>query len=265
MTKFLPLAAVLTTACYEKAPPAGAGLNNTAPSIGVNTIDNDGDQFSEADGDCDDTDATVFPGAFELCDKIDNDCDGEVDNDIDASIGVLVYTDGDGDGFGDIDASLYLCDYALSDPRRPVWPPIAWTVMTRTASSTLRRPRCVTASTTTATPPLTTTPSTAIPCTPTPMTTASAMASLKGPSARMKDRPMATRTYRRTATTRTRTPSLAPSRSATARTTTATVLRMTMLWTRPSSTQTPMTMATAIRRSHCGSHLRGCGAVGHER
>ena len=66
MTKFLPLAAVLTTACYEKAPPAGAGLNNTAPSIGVNTIDNDGDQFSEADGDCDDTDATVFPGAFEL-------------------------------------------------------------------------------------------------------------------------------------------------------------------------------------------------------
>ena len=118
MTKFLPLAAVLTTACYEKAPPAGAGLNNTAPSIGVNTIDNDGDQFSEADGDCDDTDATVFPGAFELCDKIDNDCDGEVDNDIDASIGVLVYTDGDGDGFGDIDASLYLCDYALSDPEK---------------------------------------------------------------------------------------------------------------------------------------------------
>lgn len=118
MTKYLPLAALLTTACYEKAPPAGAGLGSVTPSIGLNTIDNDGDRFSEADGDCDDTNASVFPGADELCDKVDNDCDGEIDNDIDASIGVLVYIDGDGDGFGDIDGSLYMCDYALSDPER---------------------------------------------------------------------------------------------------------------------------------------------------
>jgi len=118
MTKFLPLAALLTTACYEKAPPAGEGLGSVVPSIGLNTIDNDGDMFSEADGDCDDTNADVFPGALELCDKVDNNCDGEIDNEIDASIGALVYLDEDGDGFGDIDASLYLCDYALTDPEK---------------------------------------------------------------------------------------------------------------------------------------------------
>ena len=35
---------------------------------------------SEA-GDCDDTDAYSYPGAVELCDDVDNDCDGEVDED----------------------------------------------------------------------------------------------------------------------------------------------------------------------------------------
>ncbi|MBX2796874.1 MAG: right-handed parallel beta-helix repeat-containing protein [Myxococcales bacterium] len=33
----------------------------------------------EAGGDCDDSSALVFPGAFEECDNIDNDCDGAAD------------------------------------------------------------------------------------------------------------------------------------------------------------------------------------------
>ena len=42
-------------------------------------VDGDGDGYTEDDGDCDDADATVNPGASEVCDGVDNDCDGYVD------------------------------------------------------------------------------------------------------------------------------------------------------------------------------------------
>jgi hypothetical protein len=42
--------------------------------------DQDGDLFSPASGDCDDGDATRNPGADEICDVKDNDCNGEIDD-----------------------------------------------------------------------------------------------------------------------------------------------------------------------------------------
>lgn len=57
--------------------------------------DGDGDGFAEVDGDCDDTDDSIHPGAPELVDDLDNDCDDEVDEDTDDS-------DDDGDGFSEL-------------------------------------------------------------------------------------------------------------------------------------------------------------------
>lgn len=70
------------------------------PSIEIDPldIDDDGDGFSENEGDCDDDHADLYPGADEICDDIDNNCDGEVDNNpID---GNAYYVDSDNDGFG---------------------------------------------------------------------------------------------------------------------------------------------------------------------
>ena len=69
--------------------------------------DNDGDGVV-ARLDCDDNDGTVFPGADEVCDGVDNNCDGEVDfGAIDAS--AVFYIDLDSDGFGYEALSLTAC------------------------------------------------------------------------------------------------------------------------------------------------------------
>lgn len=60
--------------------------------------DVDGDGFTVADGDCDDGDDGVFPGADEVCDGVDNDCDEATDEEpVD---GIRFYTDADHDGYG---------------------------------------------------------------------------------------------------------------------------------------------------------------------
>lgn len=43
------------------------------------SADQDGDNWSSDQGDCDDTEPLVYPGASENCDSLDNDCDGAVD------------------------------------------------------------------------------------------------------------------------------------------------------------------------------------------
>jgi len=69
---------------------------NCDGSIGFADVDGDG---TPACDDCDDTNAARHPGAAELCDGVDNDCDGTVD--VNATDAPTWYTDADGDLFGD--------------------------------------------------------------------------------------------------------------------------------------------------------------------
>lgn len=64
--------------------------------------------FVAVAGDCDDADATAYFGAPEVCDGVDNDCDGVVDPD-DAADATTWYRDVDGDGFGVDTESVVAC------------------------------------------------------------------------------------------------------------------------------------------------------------
>ena len=55
--------------------------------------------------DCDDSDPAIFPGAEEVCDLRDNDCDGALDE---GTPLLVLYPDTDGDGAGDLFASAAL-------------------------------------------------------------------------------------------------------------------------------------------------------------
>ncbi|MDP2307065.1 MAG: MopE-related protein [Pseudomonadota bacterium] len=70
--------------------------------------DHDGDSFLWQD-DCDDADASVFPGATEVCDGVDNDCQGGVD--VDAADAPSWFPDGDLDGYGaSVATPVVACD-----------------------------------------------------------------------------------------------------------------------------------------------------------
>lgn len=55
--------------------------------------------------DCNDADASVKPGQVEVCDGIDNNCNGDVDEGVTADL----FLDADGDGWGDPSKTVKAC------------------------------------------------------------------------------------------------------------------------------------------------------------
>jgi len=74
---------------------AGSDVEACAPPAG----------YASVAGDCDDDTATIFPGATEVCDGADNDCDGTSDE----GAGASFYLDLDGDGHGTPTVSQVAC------------------------------------------------------------------------------------------------------------------------------------------------------------
>lgn len=56
------------------------GLEARLAALEGLAIDDDMDLFTENQGDCDDTDPAVFPGAVEVANGVDDDCNGIVDD-----------------------------------------------------------------------------------------------------------------------------------------------------------------------------------------
>ena len=85
----LTLLLVASIGCGDKET-VDTGNEITGPQ------DLDGDGYLD-DVDCDDTNAEVNPAAIEVCDEIDNNCDGTADE----NTTTRYYGDADGDGYGD--------------------------------------------------------------------------------------------------------------------------------------------------------------------
>ncbi len=90
----LSFCAALVVGCTDKVVPVEEDSADVATpdSADPNLRDDDGDGWSEANGDCDDSNGDVFPGQAELCDGQDNNCNGVVDES---------WPDTDGDNIAD--------------------------------------------------------------------------------------------------------------------------------------------------------------------
>ncbi len=80
---------------------------DTDADADADNTDDDGDGWTENEDDCDDDDPDVNPGADEVCNSIDDNCDGRIDEDFPTS---MWYEDYDEDGFGDPDVDEASCD-----------------------------------------------------------------------------------------------------------------------------------------------------------
>ncbi len=99
---------VMSTNFHEVVGTGFSGFSKFAITGNADNsdIDNDGDGFTENEGDCNDNNENIFPDAPELCDGLDNDCDTEIDEDV----LITFFADTDEDGFGDPNSTMDDCE-----------------------------------------------------------------------------------------------------------------------------------------------------------
>jgi len=90
-----------------ESDPSDPNDYNCDGVVPTGSVDGDGDGFAIAE-DCDDLNPSVNSDASEICDSIDNNCDGLTDDSQSIGAGSW-YADADGDGFGDVDESVTSC------------------------------------------------------------------------------------------------------------------------------------------------------------
>ncbi|TLD40039.1 MAG: putative lipoprotein [Candidatus Jettenia ecosi] len=86
-----------------RGKPGGALTVQVLAEDGDIDFDNDG--FTGAEGDCDDNNSSVNPKAQEICDDVDNNCDGQIDEELKTTF----YGDADGDGYGNPQVTTKAC------------------------------------------------------------------------------------------------------------------------------------------------------------
>ncbi len=79
----------------DAVPPNSTAVVTRVFTVALPHTDDDFDGFTEDQGDCNDGNDSIFPGAPEMCDLIDNDCNGIVDDPIGGSCSTdLVFANG---------------------------------------------------------------------------------------------------------------------------------------------------------------------------
>ena len=96
----------------ERTAESHNGSSPNAPILHITYSSNSCDPFVDADNDgvcsdidCDDSNPNINPSATEVCDGIDNNCDGQTDE----GVTNTYYADADSDGHGDPDVSTLAC------------------------------------------------------------------------------------------------------------------------------------------------------------